>query len=146
LIDGAIQGHVGRSLSIKETFMTATPIDIAKRFLKAMEPLDYDTALKLIARDCAYTNPPPIGTVTGPAGIRAVLEPFFAPTLENEFRVLREAVNGPVVILERLDRHRLKDKWVELPVTGVFEIHDGLITYWRDYFDAATIMSQWPTG
>ncbi|MBY0393581.1 MAG: hypothetical protein K2Q27_09970, partial [Novosphingobium sp.] len=20
------------------------------------------------------------------------------------------------------------------------------ITYWRDYFDAATILSQWPTG
>ncbi|WP_287890703.1 limonene-1,2-epoxide hydrolase family protein [Blastomonas sp.] len=58
--------------------------------------------------------------------------------------ILREAVNGPIVILERLDRHRLADKWVELPVTGVFEVHNGLITYWRDYFDAATILSQWP--
>lgn len=126
--------------------MTATPMDIAKAFLKAMEPLDYDTALRHVSPDCAYTNPPPIGTVHGPAGIRAVLEPFFAPTLENEFRVLREAAAGPVVVLERLDRHRLADKWVELPVTGVFEVHDGLITYWRDYFDAATILAQWPAA
>lgn len=128
--------------------MTAalSPMDVAKKFLKAMEPLDYDTALRLVSASCEYTNPPPIGTVHGPAAMRAVLEPFFAPTLENEFRVLRESVAGPVVFLERLDRHRLVDKWVELPVTGVFEIHDGLITYWRDYFDAATILSQWPTG
>jgi limonene-1,2-epoxide hydrolase len=122
------------------------PAEIVKAFLKAMEPLDYDTALHYIAESCEYTNPPPIGTVHGPAGVRAVLEPFFAPTKENEFRILRELANGPVVMLERLDRHRLEDKWVELPVTGVFEVHDGRITYWRDYFDAATILSQWPAG
>lgn len=124
------------------------PMQICLAFMKAMEPLDYDRALALVSADCAYTNPPPFGTVTGPAGIRAVLEPFFAPTLENEFTVLRSAANGPVVVLERLDRHRLSvdgaDKWVELPVTGVFEVHDGLITYWRDYFDVMTIMAEWP--
>jgi len=126
--------------------MTAvSPIDIARRFMKLMEPMNYDEALKLLATDITYTNPPPIGTVKGPAGVRAVLEPFFAPTLENEFRVLRASADGPVVFLERVDRHRLADKWVELPVTGVFEVHGGLITYWRDYFDAATIMSQWPS-
>lgn len=126
--------------------MTASPTEIVRAFLKAMEPLDFTTATALVAPGCTYTNPPPIGSVTGPAGIRAVLEPFFAPTLENEFRILREAADGPVVICERLDRHRLPDRWVELPVTGVFEVHDGLITYWRDYFDAATILSQWPAG
>lgn len=124
----------------------ADPLAIVRTFLKAMEPLDYDTALQLVALDCEYTNPPPLGTVQGPQGIRAVLEPFFAPALENEFCVLRSAVHGQVVMLERLDRHRLADKWVELPVTGVFEIRDGLIAYWRDYFDVATIMSEWPTG
>lgn len=124
--------------------MPTTPLEIVKAFLKAMEPLDYSTAGAMLSSDCKYTNPPPIGTVIGPAGMRAVLEPFFAPTLDNEFRIVREAANGPVVIVERLDRHKLADKWVELPVTGVFEVHDGLITYWRDYYDAATIQSQWP--
>ena len=124
----------------------ASPIDVVRKFMSLMEPLDYDQALALVSATVAYTNPPPIGTVHGPAGIRAVLEPFFAPTLENQFKVLRAAADGPVVLLERLDRHRLADKWVELPVTGVFEVHDGLITYWRDYFDAATILSQWPNA
>lgn len=128
------------------TDQTASPTAVVKAFLKAIEPLDYDTAVTFLAPDCEYTNPPPLGTVRGPKAIRAVVEPFFAPTLENEFRVLREAEAGPLVFLERLDRHQLKDKLVELPVTGVFEVHDGLITSWRDYFDVATIMAQWPRG
>lgn len=114
--------------------------------MKAMEQLEYDTALKLVSDDCEYTNPPPLGAVRGPAGIRGVLESFFSPTLENEFKVLRASATGSIVFLERLDRRRLADKWVELPVTGVYEVHDGLITLWRDYFDLATIMSEWPAG
>ncbi len=124
----------------------ATPIEIVRHFMKLMEPLDYDAALKLVSDTCEYINPPPLGAVYGPLGIRATLEPFFAPTKENEFRVLRESSTGPVVFLERLDRHLFGDKWVELPVTGVFEVHDNKITYWRDYFDAATILTQLPTA
>lgn len=122
------------------------PIAIVRRFMTHMERLDYDAALKLVSDTCEYVNPPPLPVVHGPAGIRGLLEPFFSPTLENVFEVLREAEDGPRVFLERLDRHKLADKWVELPVTGVFEVHEGKITYWRDYFDAATIMSEWPAG
>lgn len=121
-----------------------SPLEVVRRFMRLMEPLNYDEALKLVSETCDYINPPPIGAVRGPAAVRAVLEPFFGPTSENEFRVLREAVAGPVVFLERLDRHLFGDRWVELPVTGVYEVHDGLITYWRDYFDAPTILSQLP--
>lgn len=128
------------------TVESQSPLDVVRQFMKHMEALDYDAGLKLVAADCEYTNPPPLGTVRGPAGVRAVLEPFFAPTLENELTILREASNGPIVFLERLDRHRLADKWVELPVTGVLEVRDGQIVFWRDYFDAATILSQWPTA
>ena len=39
---------------------------------------------------------------------------------------------------ERVDRFRAGDTWLELPVCGVFEVRDGRITLWRDYFDLAT--------
>ena len=125
---------------------SAAPLDVVLKFMKLMEPLNYDAAVTLLSDDLEYTNPPPIGTVRGPAGVRAVLEPFCAPTLENEFKVRRALADGSVVMLQRLDRHRLKDKWVELPVTGVYEVHGGRITYWRDYFDTPTILSQWPAA
>lgn len=115
-----------------------TPIDTVKAFLKAMERKDYDTALTLVSADCEYTNLP-MGSVRGPSGIRETLEPFFAPIIENEFKLLRTAADGPIVFVERLDRHRAAHGWFELPVTGVLEVRDGRITVWREYFDLATI-------
>jgi limonene-1,2-epoxide hydrolase len=125
--------------------MSTEPMAVVTAFMAAMAVKDYDTALRYIAPGCEYDNVP-MGKVHGPEGVRAVLEPFFAPTIENEFIVLRSAVAGPLVFLERLDRHLLSTGWVELPVTGVFEVHDGLITLYRDYFDLNTIMSKWPTA
>ncbi len=118
--------------------MSTEPIDVVRTFMAAMAELDYDRALLLVADDIEYTNMP-MGTVHGPDGIRSVLEPFFAPTLENEWIISTAIADGPVVFLERLDRHRLANGWAELPVAGVFEVHDGLITKWRDYFDLGTI-------
>jgi limonene-1,2-epoxide hydrolase len=132
--------------STKEHPMPKAPLDVVNAFMKAMETNDYDAALPHIAESCEYTNIP-MNTVTGPAGVRAVLEPFFAPVKRNEFITLRHAVAGDVVFLERLDRHHFPDgRVVELPVTGVFEVKDGKITVWRDYFDLQMIMSKWPAA
>ena len=46
-----------------------SPLATVKAFMKLMEPLDYDNALNLIADTCEYTNMP-MGSVTGPAGVR----------------------------------------------------------------------------
>lgn len=114
-----------------------SPTAVVDAFLEAFAAMDFDAALAHLSDDCEYTNVP-IGTVHGHAGVREVLEPFFAPIHENEFVHLRTAAVGPVVFVERLDRHRLDHGWRELPVTGVFEVHDAKITIWRDYFDLAT--------
>lgn len=116
----------------------ANPVEVVEAFLAAMEKLDYDTALSLVSDDCEYVNVP-LSTVRGPAGIRSVLEPFFAPTLENEWVVRAIAEAGPLVFVERLDRHRLPGGWAGLPVVGVWEVRDGRITAWRDYFDLRTL-------
>ena len=123
-----------------------SPIDVVRAFLAAAEKKDFDTALRHVSDDIEYTNIP-MATVRGPAGVRGVLEPFFGPTLENEFVVIRSAADGPVVFVERIDRHRVESGWVELPVTGVLEVHDGRITVWREYFDSvtlATMLKSWP--
>ena len=51
-------------------------------------------------------------------------------------------VDGNTVLVERLDRHRVGNSWVELPVMGVFVVVDGRITEWRDYFDMNVFVSQ----
>jgi limonene-1,2-epoxide hydrolase len=118
--------------------LTIEPIATVEAFIDACAAMDLNAALDLLADDCEYTNVP-LMTVTGHQGVREVLEPFLAPIHENEFRIIRKAEAGPVVFLERLDRHRLDHGWRELPVNSVFEVHDGKITVWRDYFDVATM-------
>jgi limonene-1,2-epoxide hydrolase len=124
-------------------FAAQSPDQLVRAFMDAVAVKDFDVAMPYIAEHCDYWNVP-LSRVTGPAAVRAVLEPFFAPTLENEFRILRHATAGPVHFTERLDRHRLDTGWVELPVTGVFEVTDGRISRWHDYFDLGTLLKAWP--
>lgn len=119
------------------------PAAVVDAFLAAMEAKDYAAAAPFVAEDCHYENMNAPGVVhTGPAGVVGFLEPFFAPISKNEFHVLRRAVAGDVVFIERLDRHLFGAKWVELPVTGVFEVKDGKIVFYRDYFDAQVLTAQ----
>lgn len=116
------------------------PLEIVKAFSDAMEKMQYDVGLQYAAEDIEYINSP--NTVShGHMGIREVLEPFFAPIDENEFVIKRQLEDGNLVVLERLDRHRVGTEWFELPVTGVYEVRDGKIAYWREYFDLDTIKS-----
>lgn len=115
-----------------------TPVETVRSFLSHMEAKAFESAMRHVAEDCEYANLP-MGTVRGPEGILATLEPFFATIQQNEFRLLRTAAEGPVVFVERLDRHLSAHGWWELPVTGVFEVRDGRIAVWREYFDLATM-------
>ena len=47
-----------------------------------------------------------------------------------------------VVLTERVDVFELPDKTIELPVMGTFEVRDGKIAAWRDYFDLQQYMNQ----
>lgn len=115
------------------------PTNVVKRYMDAMEKMDFDAGLAYVADDCEYINGPN-PPARGPEGVRGELAPFFAPILENQFIIRRQAVAGNTVFIERLDRHRIKEGWFELPVTGVFEVKNGKIVYWREYFNLATVV------
>ena len=71
----------------------------------------------------------------GGGGSNAVNRMIEAGIEGIEFRVINIAADGPVVMTERVDVFRLPDKSFELPVMGTFEVSDGKINAWRDYFD-----------
>ena len=72
----------------------AGPMETVEAFLEAFVAMDFDRALPYLVDDVEYTNIPLL-TVRGHAGVREVLEPFFAPIHENEFVILRRAASGP---------------------------------------------------
>ena len=57
------------------------------------------------------------------------------PSFGFEAKIHRIAVNGPVVLTERTDVLAIGPVRLQFWVCGVFEVHNGRITLWRDYFD-----------
>lgn len=117
------------------------PLATVNAFMQHIESKDIDSAVALLADDVSYENMP-IDPISGRDAVRQVLEGFLQPAVHVEWRVLREWEVGGTVINERLDRFQIGDGWLELPVAGFFQVEDGLITIWRDYFDMGSYMSQ----
>lgn len=108
--------------------------DVVLRFCEAFGRRDLDEILGFFAEDAVYHNIP-MEPAQGTDAIRALLESFVPGSPSMEFEVLHVASAGSVVFTERIDRMTFGGNDVELPVAGVFEVADGRITAWRDYFD-----------
>ena len=118
------------------------PIDLVRRFCAAWADGDVDALLAYFADDAVYHNMP-IAPVTGKEAIRTTIEGFTTGVDKIEFRVLNLAAAGDVVLTERVDVFTTTTATtIELPVMGTFEVSDGQITAWRDYFDLNQFMSQ----
>ncbi len=119
-----------------------TPEEIVNEFIARVCAKDLDGACALVTPLVEYDNVP-MGKNVGPGGIKSVLEPMAAGLDEIEFVIHRQTSTGGTVMNERTDRFRVGDRWLDLPVMGVFEVtDDGLIELWRDYFDLPTLMEQ----
>ena len=57
------------------------------------------------------------------------------PALGFDVRIHRSATDGDTVMNERTDLLRFGPVQLTFWICGVFEVHDGKITLWRDYFD-----------
>ena len=125
---------------------TASPIEVVRRFCAAWSDNVATAELAaFFAADAVYHNIP-LAPVTGREAIAKNIASFIrpgAPGIESiEFRVINIAANGPVVMTERVDVFKLPKKSFELPVMGTFEVSDGKIKAWRDYFDTNQFASR----
>jgi limonene-1,2-epoxide hydrolase len=119
-----------------------TPAETVTALIKANETRDVDAIVALLAPDAEYENVP-MSVLRGHDEIRAILGPFVEGAERVEWEVLRQVEDGSTVLNERIDRFWLPGgKTIELRVAGVFEVRDGLITLWRDYFDLAEFTAQ----
>src|SRR5262249_53674584 len=118
-----------------------TPTDIVRDFCGAWARLDLDELLAYFDDDAVYHNIP-VDPVKGVEAIRAMIGMFTAAVQRSEFRVHNIAADGPVVLTERVDLFELPNATIELPVMGTFEVRDGRIVAWRDYFDLNQYMQQ----
>jgi limonene-1,2-epoxide hydrolase len=118
-------------------------VELVRNFCAAWEKGDVDALMDYFTDDAVYHNIP-VAPVTGKEAIKATVAMFTTGVERIEFRVLHIVGDSDVVLTERVDVFVLPNATIELPVMGTFEVRDGKIAAWRDYFDLNQYMQQIP--
>ncbi len=123
-------------------FVEDSAIEIVRAFCHCWDRLDFDAMSALLHDDIRYHNMP-LDPIDGKAAVEAYLRGA-GPFETCEWELLNIAADGQTVLTERVDRFTVGGVPIVLEVMGVFEIADGRIRLWRDYFDLASYRAQWP--
>jgi limonene-1,2-epoxide hydrolase len=104
-----------------------------EQFLYALQDSDLDAAGPLLAEDLVYQN---VGlpTIHGRARAMKLFSPLGGSSA-FEVKIHRIAADGAAVLTERTDALIFGPLRLQFWICGVFEVHNGEITLWRDYFD-----------
>ncbi len=120
-----------------------SPDEVVTAFLREWdaEHPDVQKLLAYFAEDAVWHNIP-FPPAQGKAAIEQALAGLGDMTSKG-WEVKCQAVQGNVVMNERVDRFEVGGRPVRAQVCGVFEIDgEGKIAAWRDYFDAASFQKQ----
>ena len=112
---------------------------IIENFIAAWQHMDANALAAFFAEDGVYHNIP-AEPVTGRAAIAKFIAGFTASWTHTDWEIINIASAGDLVFCERVDRTRFEQGAVDLPCVGVFELRDGQIQVWRDYFDMGTFL------
>ena len=117
------------------------PKQIVRDFCAAWEAMDQPRILDAFTDDAVYHNMP-MPPAAGKDAIKALLGLILAPAKSVKFEIKKIVAEGDIVLTERVDTFLMGDKTVALDVMGTFELRDGKIAAWRDYFDMASWTKQ----
>lgn len=114
------------------------PDALVREMCAAWAQPDPDRIASFFTEDAVYHNIP-MEPVVGRQAIRDFVAGFAGALDGIDFVIHHQVTAGDLVMNERTDTLRGGGKETPLPVMGTFEIRDGLIAAWRDYFDLAAI-------
>lgn len=112
-------------------------VGIIEEFIEAWSRLDVDELVGYFTEDGTYYNMP-FAPVTGHSDLKDFIGGFIKDWTQTDWDVLTLMGEGDIVVAERLDRTKVGEISIDLPCCGIFEMENGKIKVWRDYFDMAT--------
>lgn len=115
-----------------------SPDELVRAMCRSWSDPDPDRIAAFFAEDAVYHNIP-TEPVHGRTAIREFIAGFLTTFHGIDFEIHQQISAGNLVMNERTDTLRTADRAIALPVAGVFEVNDGAITAWRDYFDMGVI-------
>lgn len=103
-----------------------------------------DEALALLADNAYYQmNVPTKAPIYGRAAIRAEIERQMKYDCTSQRHTFRQvASTGRFVCTERVDEAEIQGKWIQAPLVAVWEVVDGKIVAWREYWDSLNVARQ----
>lgn len=119
---------------IGESVLLDAPAPVVERFLYALQDKDLATADAVLDDDVVYQN---VGTpaTRGRGRVMTLMRALERSGIGFEVKMHRIAAEGGAVLTERTDALTYGKFRAVFWVCGTFEVHDGRITLWRDYFD-----------
>ena len=117
--------------------------EIVERFLKTLESRDLDTLGELVTEDIVYENPPSAAHRGRQAMVDFLSFNYKRMTLSScEVHHWAESESGNVVMNERTEHMHFGDAKAGATFMGIFELRDGKISAWRDYWDHLSFAEQ----
>jgi limonene-1,2-epoxide hydrolase len=112
--------------------------DVVREFCGAIDRKDLVRVESLLDERVVYHNVGSEPAVGRDATVAAVKFQFdmFEPI---RFRIRNLAEDGNTVLTERVDEVTVNGVMAPAPVMGTFEVKDGRIMQWRDYFDMSLV-------
>jgi limonene-1,2-epoxide hydrolase len=115
----------------------AADLAVVQAFFDAFSAGDTERALALMADDILYQNVP-FPADRGKEAVARTLRSFGRFLTGFEVQMKNIAARDGVVLTERIDVLTGPLLYLDIWVCGTFEVRDGKITLWRDYFDLAS--------
>lgn len=111
-----------------------SPALVVERFMEFLRRGELDEAVALLAVDVRYEN---VGlpTVHGRERVRRLFGKGYEDGAGFDVVIHTICADGASVLTERTDILKFRKLHVQLWVCGRFDVCDGQIVLWRDYFD-----------
>jgi len=112
--------------------------DVVREFCAAIDRKDLAAVESILDGKVVYHNigsEPAVGRDAALAAVKFQFD-MFDPI---SFRIRNLAEDGDTVLTERVDEITANGVMAPVPVMGTFEVTDGRIVHWRDYFDMGLV-------
>jgi limonene-1,2-epoxide hydrolase len=123
----------------------AHTIELIRRFLDACVRADPDEFANYFTEDAVWWNSP-WQPIQGRPAIREALRRGAERMTALPWEVRHIVAQGNIVMTERVDHFRVGEKRIMVPCMGIFELRDGKIAAWRDYWDLRQFECQLPAA
>jgi limonene-1,2-epoxide hydrolase len=119
----------------------AVVIAVVCQMIDAWNKMDWKRSSELFAEDGVLASMM-VEPVVGRAAIDKRVRAVGSTLSQLNLRIVNIGRVGDVVFLERVDEFIASGRKGAIPVVGVFEIRDGKVKVWREYFDRAMMLRE----